>query len=327
LGFDDSLSTDHDWGPRLMLFLHPEGFEELSTQLRSLLAEHLPVQFGGYPTNFSRPSPDDNGTRLPQPTDHGPINHLVTIHTLPGYFHRYLGVALDKPLAPADWLTLSEQRLRAATAGAVFHDGVGLESVRERLRYYPHDVWLYLLAAGWARLGEEEHLMGRAGMAGDELGSAVIGARLVRDVMRLCFLMARTYAPYPKWFGSAFQQLPGAAALSAVLPAALRAETWPDRERHLATAYEELARRHNALGLTEPMPVAVTSFHERPFKVMAFHGFTGQLLAQIKDPAVQAIAQRPPIGNINLLSDNTDLLENTAFRPALKQLYGERPDV
>jgi hypothetical protein len=29
--------------------------------------------------------------------------------------------------------------------------------------------------------------MGRAGLAGDEIGSALIGARLVRDIMRLCF--------------------------------------------------------------------------------------------------------------------------------------------
>ncbi len=38
-------------------------------------------------------------------------------------------------------------------------------------------------------------------MIGDEVGSALIGSRLVRDIMRLCFLMEQTYAPYAKWFG------------------------------------------------------------------------------------------------------------------------------
>ena len=53
----------------------------------------------------------------------------------------------------------------------MFHDGPGeLTALRERLAWYPVDVWRYLLAAGWARLGQEEHLMGRAGYAGDELG-------------------------------------------------------------------------------------------------------------------------------------------------------------
>jgi hypothetical protein len=74
--------------------------------------------------------------------------------------------------------------------------------MRERLAYYPRDVWLYLLAAGWARIGQEEHLMGRAGTVGDEVGSALIGARLVRDIMRLAFIMERTYAPCAKWFAA-----------------------------------------------------------------------------------------------------------------------------
>src|ERR687893_36730 len=69
----------------------------------------------------------------------------------------------------------------------VFHDEAGLGEIRGRFSYYPRDVWLYLLAAGWERVGQEEHLMGRAGIAGDELGSAIIAARLARDLMRLGF--------------------------------------------------------------------------------------------------------------------------------------------
>ena len=37
--------------------------------------------------------------------------------------------------------------------------------------------------------------------------AALIAARLVRDVMRLAFLMEREYPPYPKWFGTAFSGL------------------------------------------------------------------------------------------------------------------------
>ena len=34
------------------------------------------------------------------------------------------------------------------------HDGAGeLTGLRERLGWYPVDVWRYLLAAGWTRLG------------------------------------------------------------------------------------------------------------------------------------------------------------------------------
>ena len=78
---------------------------------------------------------------------------------------------------------------------------------------------------------------------------------------------------------------------------------------------------HNALGLTRPLPETVTAFHGRPFRVMAMHGFADALLAEIADPAVQRIAKRPPIGSVDLFSDNTDLLENPEFRPALRRLY------
>ena len=132
------------------------------------------------------------------------------------------------------------------TAGAVYHDGVGaLTALRERLAWYPHDVWLYLLAAGWQRIGQEEHLMPRAGYAGDELGAALMGSRLVRDVISLCFLMEKQYAPYPKWFGTAFEQLDCAQALSPALWRAQRARTWQEREAALCEAFEFLARAHN----------------------------------------------------------------------------------
>ena len=112
------------------------------------------------------------------------------------------------PLSVADWLSFPSQQLLSVTAGPVHHDGVGeLTRLRERLAWYPPDLWRYLLAAGWSRLGEEERLMGRAGHAGDELGSAVIGGRLTRDLMVLGFLLERRYAPYPKWFGTAFERL------------------------------------------------------------------------------------------------------------------------
>ena len=117
----------------------------------------------------------------------------------------------------------------------------------DRFACYPHDVWLYLLAAGWQRLGQEEHLMGRAGLVGDEIGSELIGARLVRDVMRLCFLMERQYAPYPKWFGTAFRRLACADTLEPILQQALSARTWQERERALAETYERIAAMHNAL--------------------------------------------------------------------------------
>jgi hypothetical protein len=286
-----------------------------------MLADHLPYAFRGFSTHFSAPNPDDNGTQLPLAIASGPVNHRVEILTIEGFFEDDFGFDLRTEPIPADWLTFPQQKLLAFTAGAVYHDGIGLEPQRERFRWYPRDVWLYLLAAGWARIGQEEHLMGRAGLVGDEIGSALIGARLVRDIMRLGFLMEKAYAPYPKWFGTAFQRLDCAAVLSPYLQKALAAQSWREREEQLVPAYEHLGRMHNRLAVTEPLPERVRGFFGRPFRVMALHGFSEKLTAQIRDPAVKSIAARPAIGGIDLFSDSTDLLENPCFRPRLKKLF------
>jgi len=78
---------------------------------------------------------------------------------------------------------------------------------------------------------------------------------------------------------------------------------------------------HNRLQLTDPMPERALQFFGRPFQVIALHGFADALLAQIQDPAVQAIAQRRPIGSVDLFSDSTDLLEDQSLRPLLRKLY------
>jgi hypothetical protein len=321
LGFDTEMSSDHHWGPRVMIFLREDDHTRYHEAIRETLSLQLPRTFHGYPTNFTPPNPDDNGTQLLRVAEAGPINHRVEVLTVRGFWLDYLGFDIDQPLEPIDWLTFPEQKLRTLTAGAVYHDDIGLQAVRDRFAYYPQDVWLYLLAAGWARIGQEEHLMGRAGYVGDEIGSALIGARLVRDIMRLCFLMERQYAPYPKWFGTAFKQLDSAATLAPILQQALSASSWQERQDHLAVAYESVAARHNALGLTEPLPEKTTSFFGRPFRVIGGEKFSRALCDRITDPVVRRWIEWPLIGGVDLISDNTDLLSDPRWRLALRNLW------
>jgi hypothetical protein len=320
LGFDTPMSTDHHWGPRAMLFLAEADYERCRETIHETFRWRLPHRFLGYPTNFAQPRPDDPGVRLLMATESGPIAHRVEIFTIVGYTHDYLGCDLAEPLTPADWLSLQQQRLRTFAGGTVYHDDLSLADVLARFAYYPHDVWLYLLASGWQRIGQEEHLMGRAGHAGDELGSALIGARLVRDVMMLCFLMERRYAPYPKWFGTAFMRLHAGPELGPVLHDALRADTWQARGEHLAAAYEYLAAKHNTLGITEPLPVVCSPFWGRPFPVIHGDRFSHAILTRITEPDVKRLAAVVPTGSIDQISDNTDVLENTP-REVTRRLF------
>lgn len=324
LGFDTEMSTDHHWGPRVMLFLRGADLATHSTKISALLAESLPFLYRGYPTNWSTPDDGDKGVQHLIQTCRYPVNHRVETLTMNGFFERYMGINVDGPLSAAEWLTIPHQKLRSVCAGRVFRDDLGLTGVRDRLAWYPHDVWLYVLASCWSRIGQDEHLTGRAGIVGDEIGSAVIALRLVRDIMRLAFLMERTYPPYAKWFGTAFAQLKCASRLQPALSAVLHATSWQERDSALASAYRQVAQMHNALGITPGLPCEPSPFFGRPFSAIYGGRFAESLRSAIQDDAVRSIAARSLIGNIDLVSDNTDLLEDAALRRAMLALY-ERP--
>ena len=321
LGFDTEMSADHGWGPRVDLFLDEEDYDRAHESIREALRHGLPHRFRGYPTSFTDPDPTDNGVQHLAERDEGPVNHKVRVFTPRAFFLDYLAFDIRREIEPADWLTFPEQKLRTITSGGVFHDEMGLGELRQRFSYYPRDVWLYQLASAWARVGQEEHLMGRAGSVGDELGSALIGARLVRDLMRLCFLSERAYAPYPKWFGTAFGQLSCAGSLAPHLGAALAARGWREREGHLVNAYRIVAALHNGLGITDALPTEPRDFFGRPFRVIALHGFAERIAERIEDERVRRIASRRPVGGIDIFSDSTDLVSHASWRETLRGLY------
>ncbi|WP_433261912.1 DUF4037 domain-containing protein [Actinosynnema sp. CS-041913] len=302
LGFDTARSSDHDWGPRLQLFLEPG--DERGPAIRDALRDGLPKSFLGYPTHFT----DDGDVGVMAHTD-GPVSHRVDVTTLDAWFAGQLGFDPREGIATRDWLATPTQALAETTGGAVFHDGSGgLTAARAKLAWYPDDVWRYVLACQWQRLAQEEAFVGRCGEVGDELGSAIVAARQVRDLVRLCLLMHRRYPPYGKWLGSAFRWLP--TELTPVLTAALAATSWSDRERHLATAYSTVARIHNRLGLTEPLDPATGPYYERPFQVLRAGRFADALISGVTDPALR---QRPLIGAVDQFADNTDLLSDSAL--------------
>jgi hypothetical protein len=220
LGYDTPRSMDHHWGPRTELFLADADHAREAAAIVRVLSETLPFECHGYPTHFA--TPEFSGGILSR-TGSRPIHHGVTVHTLRSFFVGSLG--WDPAVGPSveDWLAFPQQILRTIASGRVFHDGLGgLGPLRAALHEYPQDVWLYLLACQWRRLDQEEPFMGRCGDVGDELGSQIVAARLVRDVMRLCFLMERQYAPYIKWFGTAFGGLDCASYMKPLLEQVLR---------------------------------------------------------------------------------------------------------
>jgi hypothetical protein len=308
LGFDSPRSTDHGWGPRGQIFVGT-GDADRVAGLTAMLAESLPATFLGWPTRFP-----DVTAASPEPV------HWVQVAELGDWLTGQLGFDPRVGAGLLDWLATPTQVLAELAGGAVFWDGLatrpgpaagGLRAARAALDWYPGDVWRYVLACQWARIGQEEAFPGRCAEAGDDLGSLVVTARLVRDLMRLTSLMRRRYPPYSKWLGTAFARLPGVpGALGPHLAAALASPSWPDREQNLCAAYEIVARMHNALGLTEPVDAATRPFFDRPYRVID----AGRFAAALRDSiAADEISRLPVTGAADQFVDSTDALGDVAL--------------
>jgi predicted N-acetyltransferase YhbS len=300
LGFDTERSVDHDWGPRLQVFLGDSDAERYAPAITETLASSLPKSFRGYRVAFPV-------TREPD----GIARHRVEVTSLGAWLDGRLGFDPRQAVTLLDWLAVPAQRLAEFTGGEVFHDGPGeLTRARAAVAWYPHDVWLYLLACQWQRIQQEEAFPGRCAEAGDDLGSAVVTARLARDLMRLVLLMGRRYPPYSKWLGTALARLPVAAALTASLTAAITAGSWPVREQHLRDAYETVAALHNQLGLTAPLDTHPRGFYDRPYQVIGAARFTAALREAITD---QQVRRLPLTGGADQFVDSSDAAGDLRF--------------
>jgi hypothetical protein len=294
LGLDDLTSQDHDWGLRLSLFVPAAAVEPVD----EMLTLALPDTVRGLLTRFAFTG--ETGAR-----------HHVEVNDVATFLHDRVGFDPRRPMTPRAWLSLSGQAVLEVTAGPLFVDGTGeLAAAREALGWYPPDLWRYVLACDWIRLGQELPLMGRSADAGDELGSRVITTRLVHITMHLAFLLERKWPPYAKWFGTLFARLDVAAELAPLLDVAVRAETAADRQAALADAFEVLARRQSALGLTSTMPATVP-FWDRPYR-HPNPAIIDQLIDGIEDATIRALPRG--LGSIEQRTDNADVLTDAEAR-------------
>ena len=321
LGYDSERSTDHEWGPRLLIFLPEEDYRAQADSIRQILSVRLSPEFRGYSTNFTEP--DENRVRWMAPAQSGRVRHHVYFHTVREFVGNYLGIDPRETPTIIDWLLMYQNALLEITGGAVYHDGLGeLIPLRQSLAWYPREVWLFMLASQWIRIAQEEPFPSRCGETGDELGARINTARLVRDVMKLCFLIEGRYAPYSKWLGTAFSRLNCAHELEPLLRAAVAATTWQSREQHLCAAFEVAARMHNAMGLFAALDTGTMSFHARPYRVLGAERFAKAVNDEIRDESLRRIyATAGPIGSIDQFADSTDLLMRSDLCARLKVLF------
>jgi len=314
LGYDDAQSADHNWGLRFQLFLSEKDHVKYSDSINKTLAGNLPEEFLGFPTTFEiHVNSDQRGERKN-------IKHNIEVETIERFFSRYLGCNPHDKIKAADWLTFSEHKLLTVMRGKVFYNGLSeLESIRRKFTYYPHDVWLYILAAQWTKIFEEQAFVGRCGQVGDELGSALIAVRQIKNLMRLCFLIERKYAPYSKWFGTAFSRLDCADKLEPLFEEVLQAKNWRERQQALGKACAKIIQLFNDLNIVSPISEEIAEYFSRPFLVIKDESVVEKLLSAIKDGEIKNIKHK--LGSVNQFVDSNAQLNDVSLIQKLKLLY------
>jgi hypothetical protein len=317
LGYDDETSTDHMWGPRFYLFLSEED-TAIAEGIMAHFRRGFPYTYKGYSVNFSVPDPADGGVRVAEHIDSGEVSPLIFIQTFEDFLREYLGSADLAQIDILRWLTFPEHRLLALASGTLFVDGLGVAERLEAVRAYPLDVARYLVASQWALIGEEQAFVTRTGKRGDEIGAHIICARIVERLMRLCFLYTRTYAPYSKWFGTAFTWLPIDPAIGDAIQRALTASTVEDREQHLIAAKLHVVELHNQCEWLAPVEAKVENYFTREIQVIYADRIAEVVMAQVTD---ERLRSAPRIGTMSQIGNFVALSDNPQWQRQIEQLY------
>ncbi len=186
LGFDDAISTDHDFGPGFCLWLTAEDYAAIGEQLQKDY-ESLPQEFNGMPAR--------NTTETGQ--------GRVGVMTIDDFFRRYTGFASAPDMKKEEpyWLMLEPESLRTVTNGEVFYDPSGVFTERQNaFRFYPRTVRLKRLAAALASMAQAgQYNFARMKKRKDTGAAFLAFSAFIDQTIAAAFLLNHQYMPFYKW--------------------------------------------------------------------------------------------------------------------------------
>ena len=228
-GYDDDVSTDHDFEPGFCLFLPGEDIVDRRTAFQLERAYmKLPAEFEGFRRQKLGPA---GGAR------HG-------VFRLEEYFADRLGCVPEK-MTMNDWLRLPSSALAEAVNGQVFRDDAGLlTDCRRILRQMPEDARKKRLAGHLLSMGQSgQYNYVRCLRHGEKAAAQLAAVEFVRHTMETVFLLHRSYCPFYKWSFRALRNLPDEAETAGTLAWLLTTDNEPQRAEEKYAAMESLAAR------------------------------------------------------------------------------------
>ena len=202
-GFDDEISTDHDYGTGFSLWITAEDDRESGLELRRKCQQLFRKLKSELPETGH--------------SDGGRISDGVM--QIGEFYRRHLGIA-GVPENWQQWLMIPEYAFAEAVNGEVFRDDAGIFSaIRNGIKYgMPEDIRLKKLSYHAIMMAQSGQYNYSRCLKHGEYGAAGLAlAEFVRHAGALVFILNHTFAPYYKWMFRAMKQLPVLPELSVML--------------------------------------------------------------------------------------------------------------
>ncbi len=191
-GFDDEISTDHDYGIGLCMWLTEEDF--------NVIGEGLQKAYEKLMSNHSDNSMNDVF-----------FSQRRGVFSINDFYYNILQSNQDyEKQWELNYTDISEQALATAVNGEVYRDDLGIFSnVRKSLmNYYPEKVWRMRLAQSlheFSQFAQSNYprMMARK----DYITANMCIAKAIESAMDIAYLLNRTYAPYYKWKKKGLEKL------------------------------------------------------------------------------------------------------------------------
>ena len=199
-GFDDEISTDHDYAPGFCMWLLQSDYDQIG--------ERLQIEYEELIERYCR----EDGVNLFLSDRRGAFS-------INDFYNGILGTGVDfekniesymHSTVDIPYEEIGEYQLATAVNGEVYVDEAGcFTAIRKQLlKYYPDMVWRRKLAQcfhDFAQYGQSNYarMMARK----DYVTAGVCVGKAIEAAMDLAYLLNRNYAPYYKWKRKGLEKL------------------------------------------------------------------------------------------------------------------------
>ena len=190
-GYDDRVSTDHDFDPGFLIFISDEIDDDIKFKLERAYAK-LPRDYKGYTREIMSPV---GGNRR-------------GVKRVSDFLREKTGTS-NGNLSVNDWLSIPEESLAELTNGEIWRDDSKIISgIRLKLSTFPEDIKLKKIAGELLMMAQSGQYNYERCVAHNEFGAAKLALyEFVKSSMHVAFLLNEVYMPFYKWRFRALRDL------------------------------------------------------------------------------------------------------------------------